>query len=431
METRTLTPLKKTNPTPFIAGVPGSKSFTNRALIIAAQRQGTTMIENALHAQDTDGLARCLGQFRGLETEKTETGYRVTRTADRLTAPQEELHIGAAGTPARMLLSFAASATGETIITGTKRLCERPMGHILEAFSKIGVRYECLQTEGCLPVKVYGSEISTRQWPIDGSVSSQFVSSLLLLAAQQPSAEPVTVTVTGNLVSRPYVEMTLQSMNNCGMTVEQAGPQAWRVTPGAPTAEKIVVETDASGMSYFLAAAAMTQTNVVIPRIGRHSIQGDVGFAKVLGDMGCLVTFNDDTIELTGAPLQGVDVDMEVMPDVVLTLAAAAAHAKGSTKVTNIANLRVKECDRIHATVAELQRLGVPAEEGEDWLAIHPNGTVSPGQVHTYDDHRVAMSFALLGLLYNGVVIEDPACVAKSFPRFWDELDRFYAHHES
>lgn len=426
--TRLLTSLSKVSSTPYTANIPGSKSFTNRALVIAAQRMGTTIITNALHAQDTDLLAQCLGQFGGLETEKTATGYRVTRTLETLKAPQEELYVGGAGTPTRFLLSFASTAEGETIVTGNPRLCERPMGDILDAFDKIGIQYECLKTKGCVPVKVTGSRPTTREWPIDGGVSSQFVSSLLIFAAQQ--SEPITVTVTDKLVSRPYVMMTVQMMRECGIEVAEVGSNSWTVTPGQANIDEIPVETDASGMSYFLAAAALTQSKVIIPKIGKNSAQGDVGFARVLEQMGCLVTFNEDSIEIEGRPLQGVEVDMEIMPDVVLTLATTAAYAKGSTRVTNIANLRVKECDRIAAPVTELQRLGVGAEEGADWLAVHPTGSVSPGKVHTYDDHRVAMSFALLGLLSPGIEIEDPECVGKSFPTFWQELERFYAHHQ-
>ncbi len=426
--TRLLKPLKKVSAEPYIANVPGSKSFTNRALVLAAQRMGTTIVSNALYAQDTELLAKCLGQFDGLETETIEGGFRVTRTREKLIAPEEELYVGAAGTPTRFLLSFAAGAEGETIITGNPRLCERPMGDILKTFDKIGIQYECLKNPGCLPVRVTGSEVTTHQWLINGSVSSQFVSSLLIFAAQQ--TEPITVTVTENLVSRPYVMMTLQMMQKSGIEVVELGPQSWIVKPGQAKVDEIPVETDASGMSYFLAAAAITQSKVVIPKIGKGSAQGDVGFAKVLGDMGCHVTLNKDSIEIEGQPLKGIEVDMETMPDVVLTLNAAAVYAQGSTRVINIANLRVKECDRISAPVTELKRLGVGAEEGEDWLAVHPTGSVSPGQVHTYDDHRMAMSFALLGLLSPGIEIEDPECVGKSFPTFWNELERFYAHHE-
>jgi 3-phosphoshikimate 1-carboxyvinyltransferase len=438
---RPIVPLSSRNPQPFVANIPGSKSFTNRALILAAQRQGTTLIEGALHAQDTDGLADCLGQFGGLETEKTETGYRVTRSTPKLTAPSQELYIGAAGTPARLLLTFAAAAENATVITGTPRLCERPMGDILESLGQLGIRYDCLQTPGCLPVRIYGSEVMTRDWSVAGNISSQFVSSLLLFAAQQPGSAPVMVRVLGHLVSRPYVEMTVQAMQDCGIQVEEIAAQVWRVTPGAAQIDRIQVEADASSMSYFLAAAALTQTQVVIPRIGCHSIQGDVGFAKVLQVMGCSVQLNDKTIELEGRPLQGIEVDMEAMPDVVLTLAVVAAHAKGSTQIKNVANLRVKECDRIQAAVTELQRLGVTVEEGQDWFTVHPTENltekITPAQtdtytetyIETYEDHRVAMAFSLMGLLHEGVIITDPDCVGKSFPGFWQEFDRFSAHH--
>jgi 3-phosphoshikimate 1-carboxyvinyltransferase len=346
-------------------------------------------------------------------------------------APAEPLFIGGAGTPARFLLSFAADVEGVTEITGIPRLCERPMGHILDALGRVGIQIESLGQEGCLPVRVHGGDSGGGAWEVDGSVSSQFVSSLLLHAGRRPlGGAPVTVTAPGKLVSRPYVEMTVQIMRAAGIAVDTLGPQSWRVTPGVPTAARIDVETDASGMSYFLGAAAITGSRVVIPGIGRDSKQGDVGLARVLEQMGCEVTIGADTIEIAGRPLKGVEVDMEVMPDTVLTLAAVAAVAEGPTRVTNIANLRLKECDRIHAACAELQRLGVDAVEGDDWLEVRPQGTVRGGRVHTYNDHRVAMSFALLGLVHPGIEIENPKCVGKSFPTFWDEYDRFKRHHE-
>jgi 3-phosphoshikimate 1-carboxyvinyltransferase len=424
-------PLMSINPAPFVANVPGSKSLTNRALIIAAQRLGETHIRRALHCEDTDHLAACLDRFGGLSVEKMRDGYRVLRTREVLQAPSEELYVGGAGTPARFLLSFAAMAEGESVVTGNARLSERPMADLLRAFERMGVRYECLRGPGHLPVKVHGgSPIAARHWTINGTTSSQFTSSLLLLAAQQESGSPVTVTVEGKLVSRPYVEMTVSMLEACGIRVRADGPQTFVVEPSRPQPAVIDIEADASGMSYFLAAAALTGSRVVIPHIGSGSAQGDVGFARILRDMGCRVSFNADSIELEGtAALHGVEVDMDSMPDTVLTLAAVAAAAQGPTHVSNIANLRVKECDRIHAAAAELQRMGVPAQEGPDFITVQPNGTVAPARIETYDDHRVAMSFALLGLLHPGIEIENPKCVAKSFPTFWDEFERFRRHH--
>jgi 3-phosphoshikimate 1-carboxyvinyltransferase len=421
-------PLTNFNSKPFIASVPGSKSLTNRALVIAAQRMGKTWIRRALHSEDTDYLAACLDRLDGLTVEKTSDGYCVTRTRATLGPPSGELYVGGAGTPARFLLSFAAMVEGETVIAGSPRLSERPMGDLLRSFDRLGVQYECLRNPDCLPIRVRRSIIPTRDWSVSGAISSQFTSSLLLLAAQQQSG-PIILTVADRLVSRSYVDMTVRMLGDCGISATRSGTQTFVVEPGSSRNDVIDIEADASGMSYFLAAAALTGSHVVIPNIGHGSAQGDVGFAAVLRDMGCKVKFNADSIELQGADLHGVDVDMEDMPDTVLTLAAVAAAAEGSTRISNVANLRVKECDRIHAAVAELQRLGVPAEEGPDWLTVRPNGAVKPGRVVTYDDHRVAMAFALLGLLHPGIEIENPQCVGKSFPTFWTEYERFRQHH--
>jgi 3-phosphoshikimate 1-carboxyvinyltransferase len=423
-----VTPLDHINPEPFVANVPGSKSLTNRALIIAAQRVGTTHIRRALHCEDTDHLADCLDQFGGLSVEKTADGYRVTRSLEKLTPPEKELYVGGAGTPARFLLSFASLVEGATVVTGNPRLSERPMGDLLRTFERIGVRHECLRGPDHLPIRVHGSSITSAEWTINGATSSQFTSSLLLLAARQ-DAGPITVTVENKLVSRPYVDMTIQMLAASGIVVRPVGEQGFIVEPARPTQDTIEIEADASGMSYFLAAAALTRSRVVIPNIGRHSAQGDVGFARILADMGASVTFGTDSIELQGGELTGVEVDMDHMPDTVLTLAAVAGLARGRTHIHNIANLRVKECDRIHAAVAELGRIGIQAEEGPDFITVHPGGTVRGATIETYDDHRVAMAFALPGLIHPGILISNPKCVAKSFPTFWNEFERFRRHH--
>jgi len=426
---RMVTPLTAFSDKPFVANIPGSKSLTNRALILAAQRLGKTEIRRALHCEDTDFLATCLSQFGGLAVEKTTDGYVVERSARVLTAPNAPIYVGGAGTPARFLLSFAAMATGDTVVTGNARLSERPMGDLLRSFEKMGVQFECLKQPDCLPIKVSGSRIVPSAWSIEGSTSSQFTSSLLLLAAQQE--RPVSITVLGRAVSQPYVNMTLRMLDDCGIRVVRQSPTVYVVHPGEPHSAVIDIEADASGMSYFLAAAAITGTRVVIPNIGSGSAQGDLGFAKILQQMGCALTVNPDSVELSGAALSGVAVDMDEMPDTVLTLAAVAALAKGETRIVNIANLRVKECDRIHAAATELQRMGVGAEEGADFLVVRPSGVIRSAAIETYNDHRVAMCFAILGLLHPGISIMSPECVGKSFPGFWLELARFQEHHNT
>ena len=431
----TLEPLRKTSTDPFRARIPGSKSYTNRALVLAAQRMGQTAVEGGLHCDDTFRLAEALDSFEGLSVAKTDTGFRAERTRERLGAPATECFMGGAGTPARFMLGFSAAAEGGTVVTGIPRLCERPMKDILDALRGAGIRYESVGETDHLPIRVHGGQVTTRDWSIHAGISSQFTSSLCLLAAQQdPAGGPVTIRLTGTQVSRPYVQMTLSMMNACGIRAAREGDDRIVVHPGTPQHETIPVEVDASGMSYYLAAAAVTGTTVEIPGIGKGSAQGDVGLARAFGDMGCEVELTDDVIRLKGGALRGIDIDMDKMPDVVLTLAAVAAVAEGETRITNIANLRVKECDRIAAAASELGRMGVDVEEGPDFLVIRPDGSrgasLKPARIETYDDHRVAMSMAVLSLIAPGIEIEDPGCVAKSFPEFWNELERFRAHHE-
>lgn len=420
--------MTSTNPQPFEPRLPGSKSYTNRALILAAQRPGTTEIIGALHSDDTRYLAAALDAFGGLEVSETAEGFRVVREPGRLRAPAREVYLGAAGTPARFLLAFAALAEGATTITGNARLSERPMGELLAALETLGIRSECLARPGCLPVRIHGGTPRGRKWKVNAAVSSQFVSALLLLAAAQEEG-PITITVAGQLASRPYVEMTLGMMHRCGISCEERG-ESFTVHPSVPSSAVIPVEPDASAASYFLVAAAITGTRVCIRGLGSGSAQGDVGLARALERMGCGLAMSDDTIELEGRPLRGITLDMEKMPDVVLSLAIAAARAEGPTRIENVANLRVKESDRLHAAAVELERVGIRTEEGADFLVIHPASELRPARIHTYDDHRVAMAFGLLRLLNPGIELEDPSCVAKSFPTFWEELARFGRHHE-
>lgn len=421
--------LSRLNKGLFTANIPGSKSFTNRALVIAAHRVGETLISNALICDDTLYLAKALDAFDGISVVQHGNSFHVNRTKEQITAPSEPIFLGAAGTPVRLMLAFSATAQGETLVTGNARLSERPMQDILDAFDTAGIHYEYRGVHGCLPVLVKGGQATTTDWTVSGEISSQFLTSLLIHASQQSNHESIHITVPGHLVSKPYVLMTLDMMAKCGLDAKEVGNNQFVVKPSKPTANEIKVEVDASGMSYFLTAAALTKTTVRIPGITLRSAQGDVGLAKVYASMGCTLIEEADAIVLTGASLKGIDVDMEEMPDVVLSLAMAASQASSPTHITNIANLRVKECDRIAACSSELQRLGGKTEEGSDWLTIYPVQQYQAANIHTYDDHRVAMAFSLIGLISDGVAIEDPECVSKSFPNYWQELERFIAFH--
>jgi 3-phosphoshikimate 1-carboxyvinyltransferase len=415
------------SPKAFRAQIPSSKSYTHRALVLAALRPGTTRVENGLVCDDTERLAQALDGFAGLRVRRADGGFIVERSRARLGAPATECFLGGAGTPARLLMSFAAAQEGATLVSGNERLRERPMGGLIAALRHAGVRVEELGRPGCLPVRIHGGPISSRVWRVQGGVSSQFTSALLYLAAQQ--AQSVEIRIEGEQVSRPYVDMSLALFNEHGIRTERLGEDVIRVQPGVPASPAIRVEPDASGMSYFLAAAAISGTTVEIQGIGTRSAQGDVGFARALERMGCRVELEEQRIVVQGRELHGIDIDMRALPDVALTLAAVAAVAKGPTRITNLANLRLKECDRIHAAATELARLGATVEEGADFLVIQPGARLLPARIATYDDHRVAMAFAVLGLVSAGIEIEDPGCVTKSFPGFWDELERFRSHH--
>jgi 3-phosphoshikimate 1-carboxyvinyltransferase len=406
-----------------MATIPGSKSYTNRALILAAQRLGTTRVKNALICDDTIFLAKALDKFGGLHIVQDGNDFIVTRTVEQLTSPTEPLFVGGAGTPARFLLAFAATASGETTVTGNARLSERPMGHVLESLSAAGIRWTTGSKHHCLPVTVRGGIPSNFQWEVNGTVSSQFVSSMLLFAAQQKT-DRVEIAVKEGLVSVPYVRMTLAMMRSVGIKVDQVSDYKFVVYPSHPQTAEIKIEVDASGMSYLLTAAALTQSTVTIPGIGEESVQGDVGLVRAYERMGCQVRFDKDSLTLKGAPLQGIEIDMEDMPDVVLSLAIVASQASSPTRITNIANLRVKECDRIAAICNGLGRLGIKTEEGPDWIKIYP-GQPKPGVVDAHDDHRVSMAFSLLGLLYDGIELDNYECVAKSFPDFWNEIGNY------
>lgn len=404
----------------------GSKSYSNRYLALAALSGEATTLEGALVCDDTRYLAQALRAFGHVDVDIDAAAERitVTPTGRGMTAPAEEVYVGAAGTPIRFLIAMAGHAEGTTVLTGTPRMQERPMGSLLEALPGLGVTAEAVRGNGSPPVRVTGPSFRGGSTRISGAVSSQFTSSLLINAVR--AAEDTEVHVVDDLVSKPYVEMTIAALAEMGVAVERDGYRRFRVAAGQKLRGGTVrVEPDASGMSYFLAAAAVLGGRVTVPGIGRTSRQGDVGLVDALVRMGCSAEITDDAVTLTGGELRGIDIDMETMPDVAPTLAVVAAFARGTTRITNIASLRIKECDRIAAVTTELRKMGITVEEHPDAMTI-TGGTPRGAVVDTYDDHRIAMCFAIAGLRTEGVVIKDPGCVAKSFPAFWTTLDSLY-----
>jgi 3-phosphoshikimate 1-carboxyvinyltransferase len=406
-----------------VVKVPGSKSYSNRYLAIAALTGQDTTVEDALVSDDTVLLAEGISRFGHVEVsiDRENARFHVVPTGRPMQAPAEEIYVGAAGTPLRFLISMAGHAPGVSIITGTKRMQERPMGSLLEALPALGVDATAVRGNGSPPIRVVGGTFRGGATRISGAVSSQFTSSLLINAIR--AEQDVEVTIIDDLISKPYVDMTVAALAEMGIKVDRDGYQRFTVAAGQQgRGGSVTVEPDASGMSYFLAAAAVLGARVTIPGIGAGSHQGDVGLVDALVRMGCKADLNATSITLEGGPLNGIDIDMEAMPDVVPTLAVVAAFAEGRTRITNIASLRVKECDRIAAVTTELRKMGIDVVEEHDAMTI-TGGSPVGAVIDTYDDHRIAMCFAIAGLRTDGVVIREPGCVAKSFPNFWRTLD--------
>lgn len=404
----------------------GSKSYTNRHLALAALCGEPTVIEGALLADDTRYLASAIEAFGhvAVEIEEAASTIRVTPLATGMSAPAQEIYIGGAGTPIRFLISMAGHASGQTVLTGNARMQERPMGDLLGALAPLGVEAVAVRGNGCPPIRVTGGTFRGGKTSISGAVSSQFTSSLIINAVN--AAEDTEITITDDLISKPYVEMTLAALAERGVRAERDGYARFLVPAGQSVrGGRVEVEPDASGMSYPLIAAAILGGRVTIPGIGAGSVQGDVGLVRALVSMGCTARVDEHSTTITGGPLHGIDIDMEAMPDVVPSLAIAAAYAQGVTRITNIASLRIKECDRIAAVTTELRRMGIAVEEFPDAMTI-TGGTPHGAVIDTYDDHRIAMSFAIAGLRTDDVVIKDPGCVAKSFPTFWQMLDALH-----
>ncbi|MEW5828960.1 MAG: 3-phosphoshikimate 1-carboxyvinyltransferase [Chloroflexota bacterium] len=420
--------------------VPGSKSLTNRALLIAALADGTISLENALFSDDSryfaDSLSR-LGFDISLAPEASRMA--VTGLGGRIPATRAELFIGNAGTAARFLSAFLTLGHGEYVLDGEPRMRERPIGDLVDALTQLGAKVEAVsgpRSASYPPVKITASGLPGGKTRIAGNISSQFLSALLMVAPYARS--PVEIEVTTELNSKPYVDMTLSIMQDFGVEVERDGYNSFKIplthyalrtnyqlpiTHYQPPITNYQIESDASAASYFFAAPAVCGGTVRVENISRKSVQGDIRFLGVLEQMGCEVLESDNTITVhRPSSIVGVDLDMGDIPDTAQTLAAVAPFASTPTRIRGIASARVKETDRVAATCAELARLGVRVEEREDGMTIHPCSTFNPANIQTYNDHRMAMAFSLIGLRLPGVTIENPGCVSKTFPNFFDVL---------
>ncbi|MDB4950693.1 MAG: aroA, 3-phosphoshikimate 1-carboxyvinyltransferase [Gemmatimonadetes bacterium] len=401
--------------------LPGSKSITNRALLAAALADGESLLEHALYSEDTRIFAECLRRL-GIEVIEDEAAatFRVHGRGGALDGAPAELWVGNAGTAARFITALLALGRGPYRVDGVPAMRKRPMAELLEILERQGARVRFEGQAGHVPFSIEGAGgLEGGEIEMEAARTSQQASALLLVA---PYARQNTkVHVTGTLVSPSYVEMTLRLMADWGVDVVRDGPTRFTVPAGGRyTARRYGVEPDASSASYFFAAAAVTGGTVRVRGLSSRSLQGDVRFVDVLEAMGCAVERADDWIEVRGPErLRGVEVDMNDVSDTAPTLAAIAPFASGPVAIRNVEHMRWKETDRVLAVATELRRMGVSVDERRDGLTIHP-GPVSPAEVHTYDDHRIAMAFSVTGVRAPGIVIRDPDCVGKTFERFYD-----------
>ena len=402
--------------------VPGSKSLTNRALLIASLCTGDTRLTNALFSDDTLYFVKalqCLGFRVGLDPGKCE--ITITGRAGEIPAEKAELFIGNAGTAARFLTAFLTLGRGDYVLDGERRMRERPIADLASALGQLGASVGT--TSGCPPVRIHASGLPGGNARLAGDLSSQFLSALLMVAPY--ARRPVEIELSTELHSKPYVDLTLAVMRDFGVNVERDGTQRFLIREARYVSKgSYAIEADASSASYFFAAPAICGGRVRVQDITRSSMQGDRAFLEVLQQMGCEVREESNHTEVAGCnSLRGVDVDLSDCPDTAQTLAAVAPFAATPTRIRGIASARLKETDRVRATCTELMRLGVRVEEHADGMTIHPCETMKPASIHTYHDHRMAMAFALIGLRVPGICIEDPACVSKTFPGYFDVLE--------
>ena len=416
--------IEPSGPVSFDAAVPGSKSLTNRALIGAALAAGSTRLTNASLSDDSRFLARALGQAGiPVDVREEQSVLLVEGRGGGVPALQGEFFMGNAGTALRFFASFLCLGRGSYVLDGDERMRERPIGGLVDALRGLGARIAYGAKEGVPPLRIEGRGLSGGRAAVRGETSSQFVSSLLLSAPG--AAGEVTVDVSGEITSKPYIDITLDVMRDLGVEVAERGAGRY-VVPGGSRyrAREYAIAGDGASANYLLAMAAAAGGRAVVRGVGSRSRQGELRFGDVLREMGCEVLVAEDSIEVRGRARRGVDVDMNDMPDSAQTLACVALFAEGPTRVRHVRNLRVKETDRIAAIAKECGKLGATVEEHDDGFTLTPPAKVRPAEVDTYRDHRMAMSFAVAAVAAPGVVIRDPECVSKSFPGFFELLKK-------
>lgn len=423
MKTLTLEPIAKVE---GVVHLPGSKSISNRALLLAALAKGTTRITNLLDSDDVSHMLNALtalGVQFSLSADKTVC--EITGIAGVFQHQEPlELFLGNAGTAMRPLTAALAVSNVDVTLTGEPRMYERPIGHLVDALLQWNADIEYLQHKDYPPLRIRGKALSGGKISIDGSVSSQFLTAVLMTAPLLSGDSEIII--SGELVSKPYIDITLALMARFGVVVENNNYQSFVVkgnqqylSPG-----DFLVEGDASSASYFLAAAAIKGGTIKVTGIGKNAVQGDIHFADALEAMGATVDWGYDYISVTRNQLKGIDRDYNAIPDAAMTIATTALFAQGPTAIRNVYNWRVKETDRLNAMATELRKVGAEVEEGEDYILITPPKTLKHASIATYNDHRMAMCFSLVALSDTAVTIEDPDCTRKTFPQYFEVFSK-------
>ncbi len=405
--------------------LPGSKSYTNRALMMAALANGRSIINNYSPSNDSDLLIAALQKI-GVKVKKNQSTIKIHGTGGKFKFHKLTIDMQDAGTSTRFFTALAGLIPGEITLTGSKRMQQRPILELTEALKSLGVNIQYLNQKGYLPIKIKSGEIKQNQVSMKGDFSSQYFSALMMIAPVLPQG--LTINVQGKQVSKSYIDMTIGAMKDFGITVQNNDYQSYQVSANQSyQSTDYQVEIDASGASYFWAIAALTQSTIRINQTSLQSAQADMKFAKILHQMGCEITINqsENWIQVTGPKkLQAIpEIDMELMPDTAQTLAVVASFASGQTKITGLSTLKIKETDRLEATKTELTRMGIKAETGDNYLIVH-GGQPHGATINTYKDHRMAMSFAVAGSRITNQIIDNPSVVAKSLPDFWQRLTK-------
>jgi len=416
MKTYTLIPLA--SPIEATVDIPGSKSYTNRALFMAAMTPNVVEIVRPLISEDTEAMLNCLGAL-GVQCARTYSGFRVGSFTELSPNCTYDIDAHISGTTIRFILALSCLKPGVKIVHGHEPLNKRPIADLVDGLRQLGADIQYTDREGFPPLKVSSSQMRQGVIRMSGSVSSQYVSAILMVA---PLIGELVIEVEGEQISKPYIDMTLETMKKFGVTVINENYRRYVVQAGQQySANMYAVEADVSSASYFAAIAALTKSHITLNHMNPHSVQADMEFFKILERMGAEIVYGEHSISVRGAGVKALTVDMENCPDQVQTLAVLTAFAPGKTVISGVRSLRVKETERVKALEAELEKMNIKTESTNDSLTIY-GGNPSPATIDTYGDHRMAMSFAVAGTVLPGMRINNPEVVGKTFPDFWEKM---------